>query len=285
MLNASGKVVQRTTAPARVKRRGARKLVLSLRPAAAGLRPRRYRWRVLENRHGCAPPHCETTLPPHGSRVFRLRRVRPVGCTGGSAGTVRNGSRARKVVALTFDDGPSSYTEVFLDVLRDRHAHATFFEIGQEVPGRAATLRRILREGHELANHTTHHGSYPDYLDMAATNALIRGATHFQPCLFRPPGGAVNSAVVDAAARAGMKTVLWDVDPADWTNPGSGAIYSRVVGAVAPGSIVLMHDGGGNRAGTLAALPRIVETLRGRGYRFATVTELLGQRMIYRPYG
>jgi peptidoglycan-N-acetylglucosamine deacetylase len=79
--------------------------------------------------------------------------------------------------------------------------------------------------------------------------------------------------------------VTWDVDPTDWSTPGSEAIYSRVVGAVQPGSIVLMHDGGGPRGETLAALPRIIETLRGRGYRFATVTELLGHRMIYRPYG
>lgn len=285
LLNAGGEVVRRATVPARLRRHGARKLALALQPAAAGLKPHRYRWRVLENRRGCSQASCETTLPRRGSRVFRLRPVRPVGCTGGGAGTVRNGPRDRKVVALTFDDGPSSYTEAFLDVLRRERAHATFFEIGQEVPGRGATLRRILREGHEIANHTTHHGSYPGYWDLAETNALIRGATHFQPCLFRPPGGALDSAVVDAAARAGMKTVLWDVDPADWTSPGSGAVYSRVVGAVGPGSIVLMHDGGGNRGGTLAALPRIVETLRGRGYGFATVSELLGNRLLYRPYG
>jgi peptidoglycan/xylan/chitin deacetylase (PgdA/CDA1 family) len=82
-----------------------------------------------------------------------------------------------------------------------------------------------------------------------------------------------------------MRTITWDVDPSDWTNPGSGAVYSRVVEATQPGSIVLMHDGGGNRGGTLAALPAIVDTLRARGYRFATVSELLGKRLIYRPYG
>ena len=73
--------------------------------------------------------------------------------------------------------------------------------------------------------------------------------------------------------------------PADWTNPGSGAVYSRVVDAAQPGSIILMHDGGGHRSGTLAALPSIIDTLRARGYRFATVSELLGNRLIYRPYG
>ena len=285
LVNAAGRPVGRKTLRARLKRPGARKLVLTIVPGEAGLAPHRYRWRVLENRRGCGQPDCEESMPARGARRFRLRPVRPVGCTGGAAGEVRNGRRDRRVVALTFDDGPSTYTEGFLAVLRRQRVHGTFFEIGQQVPARAEVLRRILRQGSEIANHTTHHGFYPGYWDMVATNALIRSATHFQPCLFRPPGGAVNSAVVSAAARAGMKTVLWDVDPADWSTPGSGAVYSRVVGAVRPGSIVLMHDGGGNRSGTLAALPQIVETLRARGYRFATVTELLGHRLLYRPYG
>lgn len=283
--NAAGRIVAKATLAARLKRPSARKLVLTIEPGAAGLTPHRYRWRVLENRRGCATSGCEEVLPGHGARRFRLRPVRAVGCTGGSAGTVRNGPRDRKLVALTFDDGPSSYTEGFLDVLRAKHARGTFFEVGQEMAGQAATMRRILREGSEIGNHTTHHGSYPGYWDLAATNALIRGATHFEPCLFRPPGGALDSTVVAAAGEAGLKTVLWDVDPTDWSNPGSAAVYSRVVSAAGPGSIVLMHDGGGSRGGTLAALPRIIGTLRHRGYRFATVSELLGRRTIYRPYG
>jgi len=282
LVNAAGKTVRKTTLRARVKRPKPRTLVIALPPESAGMQPHRYRWRVLENRRGCR--RCRESYPKRGGRLFRLRPVRAVGCTGGG-GLVHNGPRDRKAVALTFDDGPSSYTEGFLDVLRRTGAHATFFEIGQEVPGRADAMRRILRDGNEIANHTTHHDELPGYWDLAATNALIRDATGFQPCLFRPPGGAVNSAVVAAAARAGMTTVIWDVDPTDWSNPGSGAVYSRVVGAVRPGSIVVMHDGGGNRSGTLAALPRIVRTLRSRGYRFATVSQLLGHRLIYRPYG
>jgi peptidoglycan/xylan/chitin deacetylase (PgdA/CDA1 family) len=196
-----------------------------------------------------------------------------------------NGPRDGDVVALTFDDGPSEYTPGFLDVLREKHVHATFFEIGQEVPGREDTMRRILREGDEIGNHTMHHATLPGYSEIAEASSAIRAATHFQPCLFRPPGGAVDAAVIDTAASLGMRTITWDVDPSDWSEPGSGAVYSRVVGAVRPGSIVIMHDGGGNRSETLAALPRIIDTLRGRGYRFATVTELLGRRLLYRPYG
>ncbi len=288
LLNANGAVTAKDTVAAHLKRPRPDELVLALEPSDAGLSPRRYRWRVLADLGGCgteAGGDCGQSLPGEGARVFRLRPVRAVGCTGGSAGLVTNGPRDRKLLALTFDDGPGDYTPAFLDVLRQKHVHGTFFEIGQEVPGREQILRRVLAEGNEIGNHTTHHGSYPGYADLATTSGLIRAATHFQPCLFRPPGGALDSAVLVAAGEAGMRTVTWDVDPADWTNPGSGAVYSRVVGAVQPGSIVLMHDGGGNRSGTLAALPAIIDTLRARGYRFATVTELLGGRLLYRPYG
>lgn len=284
LVNAAGKTLRKKTAPAQLKRPAADRLTLAFVPGEVGLSPHRYLWRVIENRSDCGD-QCKDSLPRRGSRLFRLRPVRAIGCTGRAASVARHGQRDRKVVALTFDDGPSSYTPGFLAVLRSKHAHATFFEIGQEIPGRESTMRRMLAEGHEVGNHTTHHGSLPGYWDMAATNALIRAATHFQPCLFRPPGGALNSSVVEAAKRAGMRTILWDVDPTDWASPGAGAVHDRVVGAVGPGSIVLMHDGGGDRSGTLAALPTVIDALRARGYRFATVSQLLGNRLIYRPYG
>jgi peptidoglycan/xylan/chitin deacetylase (PgdA/CDA1 family) len=276
LVNAGGRTIHTETLRARVRRPEPDKLVLALPPGRAGLSPRRYRWRVLERRD---------SLPRRGERLFRLRPVRPVGCTGGGAGIDSSGPAGRAVVALTFDDGPSEYTPAFLSVLREEHVNATFFEIGQETAGREGTMRRILREGDEIGNHTTHHDEYPGYRDLAATDALIRDATHFEPCLFRPPGGAVDSAVIAAAGEAGLHTIIWNVDPRDWTTPGAAAVYSRVVGATRPGSIVLMHDGGGDRSGTLAALPRIIDTLRARGYRFATVSSLLGHRMIYQPYG
>ena len=286
LLNSEGAVTHKETLPAQVERPESLELVAALVPGKAGLSPRRYHWRVLESRGACpSSPDCAETLPPSGSRLFRLRPVRPVGCTGGTAGLVYNGPRSRKIVALTFDDGPSSYTSGFLSVLRHKHVHGTFFEIGQEVAARPSTTRQVLAEGNEVGNHTMHHAFYPGYSDLAVTNALIRRTTHFEPCVFRPPGGGVNSSVVAAAGEAGLKTIIWDVDPTDWANPGSGAVYSRIVGAARPGSIILMHDGGGNRSGTLAALPAIIDTLRARGYRFETVTQLLGGRMIYRPYG
>lgn len=288
LVNAGGEVTSEETIPARLRRPRPEKLVLALLPGDAGLTPRRYRWRVVADRAGCgarSPGACETSLPPTGARLFRLRPVRAVGCTGGSAGMDTNGPRDRNVVALTFDDGPSEYTPRFLQVLREKHVPATFFEIGEEMSRYPAAMRQILRAGDEIGNHTMHHIEFPGYGEIAPATTLAEAITHFRPCLFRPPGGAVDSAVIGAAGEDGLRTITWDVDPADWSTPGTEAIYSRVVDAARPGSIILMHDGGGPRDETLAALPRIIDTLRSRGYGFATVTGLLGQRMIYRPYG
>lgn len=287
-LDAAGEVVDENAIAARVKRPDEDKLVLALLPGDAGLKPHRYRWRVLAGAGECraeAAGACEESLPRQGSRLFRLRPVRAVGCTGGTAGLDTNGPRERRAVALTFDDGPSDYTTGFLDVLREKRAPGTFFEIGQEMLGRAATMRRILREGSEIGDHTMHHVELPGHAEIAGARDLIESYTHFEPCLFRPPGGAVDPSVISTAGGLGMRTIAWDVDPADWTTPGSAAVYNRIVDAVQPGSIVLMHDGGGDRSGTLAALPQIIDTLRARGYAFETVTQLLGHRILYRPYG
>jgi peptidoglycan-N-acetylglucosamine deacetylase len=287
-LSASGEVTDEETVPARLKRPQPDKLVLALLPGEASLTPRHYRWRVIARRGGCRarrPGACEASLPASGTMAFRLRPVRAVGCTGGGAGLDTNGPRERKVVALTFDDGPSEYTSRFLQVLREKHVPATFFEIGEEMSRFPAAMRQILREGDEIGNHTMHHTEFPGYGEIAPATTLAQSITHFRPCLFRPPGGAVNSSMIGAAAEDGLRTITWDVDPADWSTPGTGAIYSRVVDAAQAGSIILMHDGGGPRDETLAALPQIIDTLRARGYGFVTVTGLLGQRMIYRPYG
>jgi peptidoglycan/xylan/chitin deacetylase (PgdA/CDA1 family) len=189
------------------------------------------------------------------------------------------------VVALTFDDGPSEYTDRYLDVLREKGVPATFFEIGQEMPGREDVMRRILAEGDEIGDHTMNHVEYPGYDQIAGAAARIRQYTHFQPCLFRPPGGAVDERVVQTAGSLGMRTINWDVDPRDWSLPGTSAIYSNIVSHARNGSIILMHDGGGPREETLAALPDVIDSLRARGFGFATVSELLGYRLTYRPYG
>jgi peptidoglycan/xylan/chitin deacetylase (PgdA/CDA1 family) len=287
VVDASGKPLQKSSVRATVKRPEPEKLVLSVVPREAGLSPQRYGWRALLSR-GCeVRSRCAQQLPaePAAPRIFRLRPVRAVGCTGGSAGLDTNGPRDRPVVALSFDDGPSEYTERFLDVLREKEVPATFFEVGQEMPGREAVMRRILAEGDELGDHTMNHVEFPGYEQIAGAAARIRQYTHFQPCLFRPPGGALNESVIATAGSLGMRTITWDVDPRDWSLPGSGAIYSNIVANAQNGSIILMHDGGGPRDETLAALPQVIDALRSRGFGFATVSELLGYELIYRPYG
>ncbi len=285
VVNAAGKPAKRSSVRATVKRPSPTKLVVALVPGDAGLAPRRYGWRTIASR-GCEPGgKCAEALPAKGGFAFRLRPVRAVGCTGGSAGLISNGPREAKVVALTFDDGPSEYTAGFLQVLREKGVHGTFFEIGQEMAGREATMRQILAEGNELGDHTMNHVEYPGYSQIAGDAHLIEDYTHFTPCLFRPPGGAVNSSVIATAGSLGMRTITWDVDPQDWSTPGTSAIYGNIVANAKPGSIILMHDGGGPRGETLEALPGIIDTLRSRGYGFATVSELLGYRLLYRPYG
>jgi peptidoglycan-N-acetylglucosamine deacetylase len=280
-----GRPRQETWVRATVKRPQPQKLVVAVVPREAALSPERYQWRAIRS-SGCGVgSRCAEAFPATGTSSFRLRPVRAVGCTGGSAGLVTNGTRDSPVVALTFDDGPSEYTPDFLEILREKDVHATFFEIGQEMPGREEVMRQILAEGDELGDHTMNHVEYPGYDQIAGAADRIRAYTHFKPCLFRPPGGGANSSVVASAGSLGMRTITWDVDPQDWSSPGTEAIYANVVDHARNGSIILMHDGGGPRSETLAALPQVIDTLRARGFGFTTVSELLGDRILYRPYG
>jgi peptidoglycan/xylan/chitin deacetylase (PgdA/CDA1 family) len=279
---------------ARVERASKRSVVARFNPRAADLRPGKYRWRFVSQwtgpkcltasreaatpRRRTQPNRCFDRLPNDHDAKFTLHRVQPVGCKDSGPSPRFSGSGDRKRIALTFDDGPSSYTPQILSILRHHHAKGSFFEIGEQVSSASGA---VLKAGDELANHSYHHESYPSRSSMAATNSRIRSATGFEPCLFRPPGGFYNSRVVGDAKALGMTTVMWNVDPRDWSNPGSDAIYSRVVSAARPGAIVAMHDGGGDRSQTVAALPRIIKTLHGRGYRLVTVSRLLHQRTIW----
>jgi peptidoglycan/xylan/chitin deacetylase (PgdA/CDA1 family) len=204
----------------------------------------------------------------------------PIGCTSSAGRTVTAGPRSQ--VALTFDDGPSlDQTPAILRILNRLHAPATFFVIGRHVDGRQALLGEILESGDEIGNHSYHHPPYPGYGELASTERSIEAATGFRPCLFRPPYGLVDGGVESSARRLGLELVLWDVESRDDKHPGAGAIRSTVLRETRPGSIVLMHDGG-HHPQTVRALPGIIRGLRARGYGFATVTSLLGGRMLYR---
>ncbi|MER5352269.1 polysaccharide deacetylase family protein [Kitasatospora sp. NPDC002551] len=181
-----------------------------------------------------------------------------------------------KVVYLTFDDGPSPrYTPQVLAVLSQFGVRATFFEIGQNVAAYPDVTRRVAAQGHSVQNHSW---SHPDLRNVSksafqyqvtATDARIRAQTGTTPGCLRPPYGGVNGAVRSGASGLGKSIQLWSVDPQDWARPGRAAIERRVLNAVKPGSVVLFHDGGGDRGQTVAALPGILRTLKSRGYTFA----------------
>jgi len=282
--SASGKVFSRDTIAARVKRVGGTKLVVAFDPGAARLPADTYEWRVAAADGRCegAGDGCATFFPRGRRHLYRLLPVRAVGCTGGDGEVVRHGPRGRPRVALTFDDGPGPYTDDVLSVLRRKKAKATFFMLGQQVSSYPETARKVLAAGHELANHSSRHALLPSADDVARASRVIRHRTGFKPCLFRPPYGAINSTLKQGVARAGMKSVLWDVDTLDWRLPGSGSIGNAIKNARA-GSIVLMHDAGGPRGQTVEALPGAIRSLRKRGFELVTVTELLGERFRYRP--
>jgi peptidoglycan/xylan/chitin deacetylase (PgdA/CDA1 family) len=191
--------------------------------------------------------------------------------------TATPAAAAGKVVYITFDDGPSPYyTPQVLKVLARYGAHATFFEVGQNVARNPSLTTQVYRQGNSVQNHSW---SHPDLRQLSAnqfayqvnaTDRQIRAHTGYLPCCLRPPYGAVNAAVRARAARLGKKLALWTVDPRDWSRPGSAAIKTRVLSQVRPGSVVLLHDGGGDRSQTVAALGDILRTLKARGYTFAT---------------
>jgi peptidoglycan-N-acetylglucosamine deacetylase len=175
-------------------------------------------------------------------------------------------------VRLTFDDGPNRRaTPEILDTLSAHGATATFFVVGQMAAASPGLVRRESREGHNVGNHSWDH---PDLAtldrtqvesELQRTNDLIEQATGTTPTEWRPPYGATNAAVEAAAEDVGLtSTVLWTVDPRDWADPPATTVRDRVLQAVRPGSVILLHDGSG--ANTPEALPMILDGLADMGY-------------------
>ncbi len=175
-----------------------------------------------------------------------------------------------KVVYLTFDDGPNAtYTPQVLALLKRYNARATFFMLGQNAAANPKLVNAVRAQGHAIGNHTWNHPALTRLSNGAIAQQLTRTtAVLGRRACVRPPYGDHN-ARVDAVIRStGAKVVIWTVDPVDWARPGSGVIASRVINRVRPGSVVLMHDGGGPRAQTVAALGQILPSLQRQGYVF-----------------
>lgn len=200
-----------------------------------------------------------------------------------------------KQVALTFDDGPNgANTPRLLDELKRENVKATFFLIGQNVAENPDLVRRIYAEGHDIGNHTFTHphmelvSPLQARLEVNLNQRLIESVIGHRTALFRRPYD-VNNAPVEpeemrpllAAADAHYLLCGASVDPADWSGAGADRIAAdclRQLGASgADGHVIVMHDGGGNRDATLAAVPRVIEQLRARGYQFVTLHELIGR--------
>ena len=194
--------------------------------------------------------------------------------------------QADKVVALTFDDGPyPPYTDRLLDVLAEKRVPATFFVIGENAARHPELVKRIAREGHQVANHTYHH---PDLLKLDAqeiaeevdrTSKIIESLTGIAPSAVRPPHGFRDPVVLRVMRERRLDVVQWSVISRDWTNPGSAAIVERTLRKVGNGAVILPHDGDGiaaeaARIQSVEAAGIIIERLQEQGYRFVTVAEL-----------
>ena len=187
-----------------------------------------------------------------------------------------------KVVALRFDDGPwPGSTLAILAILKKYGVKATFFEIGEQVRHRPALSRAVVQAGMELDNHSETHPLPFQKLSNSAVVYQIKNAekdieqaTGTTPRFFGPPGGGTPPGMYAVLSELHMDWVQWDVDTQDWMRPGSRAIISKVMRHVTPGAVILMHDGGGDRSQTVAALPTIIRDLKAAGYSFVTVSQL-----------
>ncbi len=202
------------------------------------------------------------------------------------AEVVRAGNPGVKWVALTFDDGPDThFTPMVLDVLKRHGVKATFYLTGHRAEAHPEVVRRIAREGHEVGNHTYNHPNLvklPPWKvreQMARTHQILRRITLKPVRTFRPPYGAFNPQIMVDARALGYRTIHWSVDSLDWKSLPRDQVLANILPNVRPGSIILQHSAGGigeDLTGTVQALAPLIRTLSQRGYRFVTISEMLG---------
>jgi peptidoglycan-N-acetylglucosamine deacetylase len=184
-------------------------------------------------------------------------------------------------VALTFDDGPSpTYTPQVLDILAEHDVPATFCLVGTNAIAHPELVQEIVDGGHTLCNHTVTHDMNLPNRDVeqirreiaGAQDAIAAAVPGTEVPFYRAPGGAFAPNVQAVAMEYQLESLGWSLDPRDWAAPGAEAIRAAVVDGVIPGSIVLLHDGGGDQSGTVAALEGIIVALREAGYEFVVPT-------------
>jgi len=182
---------------------------------------------------------------------------------------------AKKMVALTFDDGPGPDTEKVAVVLKEKKAAGTFFFIGRQIAKYPGIVSGLRAQGFELEDHTWDHANLTKLsaaqvrLEISRTSDALGGAQYL-----RPPSGSYDATVLAQVHSLGLTLVLWNVDTLDWKYRKAASILAHVRSAVSPGAIILMHDGGGDRSQTVAALPAVIDWLRTQGYSLVRVDQL-----------
>lgn len=252
---------------------------------------------VLLTDGGAAVPR-PTVEQPHGGFFATIREL-----AGGSAASltarearaenaainrtlaytpyVRIAGAQHREIALTFDDGPGPYTPQVLGILQREHVPATFFEVGIEERYFNASTTEIAADGDPIGDHTEVHAPMSRLSPAKQRAQLLEQARAIErygasfPRLFRPPYGLWDSATLALLHRYRMLMVLWTVDTSDYVRPGVNTIVDRAVDGAKPGAIILLHDAGGDRSQTVAALPKIIAALRRRHYQLVTVPRLL----------
>ncbi|MDR1304317.1 MAG: polysaccharide deacetylase family protein [Verrucomicrobiales bacterium] len=223
---------------------------------------------------------CAAGLISCGTTVVPEKTVQPTGSVPPRAAFSHTRVRTNEpLLALTFDDGPSSaHTPRLLEILRDQDARATFFMIGRNVAAQPELVRQVAAAGHEIGSHSWSHPRLSALSVAAVTDELQKTerallAAGVKPKYLRPPYGAFTDAQRRwVHQRFGYEFIFWDVDPNDWRKPGVAAVVSRVVDNARPGSIILLHD---IHADSVAAVPEIIDRLRAKGFKLLTVSELL----------
>jgi len=208
-------------------------------------------------------PSAQASLTPHLARPDNSPPAQGSPKQGSRQGEEPPAKRGGTVY-LTFDDGPSQYTPAILSVLRATHSTATFFELGFRQAQHPAEAAQIRAEGSNIGNHTYNH---PDLTKLRPRQIQWQLAHGPRSSCVRPPYGATNRTVERILSRQGLRQVLWTIDTRDWSRPGTKHIVKAATGPnVRAGSILLMHDGGGDRSETIAALPYIIAALQHQGY-------------------
>lgn len=172
-------------------------------------------------------------------------------------------------VYLTFDDGPSyTYTPRILSVLRKYGVRAVFFEVGQNITWYPSITRSLRYYGNKIGNHTWNHPNLTTLSTYWVNWQLnkMESALGYRPRCVRPPYGATSYRIQSIIAARGQRHILWTVDPSDWARPGTWTIVNRVLYHVRDGARILLHDGGGDRSQTVAALDLLIPRLRARGF-------------------